>query len=71
MTRTEQVTIAVLIAFIATFIDFIIMPEVMSWFTPSVAHAKNNQEVCEALKYQKVEITNVSPEKVIELCNNL
>lgn len=55
--------------FIITFtINFVYLPEIMSWFHPSVAHAKNNQEICEALKYQEVSITNVAPEKVIELC---
>lgn len=67
----ELFLIAVLIAFIATFIHFVYLPEIMEWFQPDIAHAMTNKEVCEALKYQEVEITNVPPEKVIEYCNGL
>lgn len=64
----ELFLIAVLIAFIATFIHFVYLPEIMEWVEPPLAHATDNKAVCDYQKKHPLGVSNVSPAKVIELC---
>ncbi len=67
MTKLNLFLVVLNLALIATIIQYIILP----WFTPNLAEAMTNEEVCAHLQVEPVHITNVDPQTVIDYCNGV
>ncbi len=71
MTKLQMLSCVILMALIATFTQFVIMPEVMKWVEPKAAEAQTNEDWCRIVKRRPVNVADGNAQKVLDYCASL